>query len=82
MMNAIAGCPVCGYGVDWSWYPGLTYIETGTMLIYLAVNWCRAEWVCAECFLWAKAAGAEWDGTIQIHVSKPALFSRVTGFTP
>lgn len=52
------GCPVCGYGVDWSWWPDWLVIKCPSFMVYFEVGWMRYEYLCHRCWLWAKAAGA------------------------
>lgn len=60
------GCPVCGYGVDRTWEPWLTF-KSGTVLLYFEVGWMRWEYLCDRCWSWADAVGALWDGKLNVR---------------
>lgn len=59
------GCPVCGRGIDWSYWPKWWVISRGSnLLLSFSVAWMRHEYICPGCWYWADAAGARWDGKL------------------
>lgn len=59
-----AGCPVCGYGRDFTYYPEWHAIKTGTWLTCFVVGWMAWEYLCVGCVGWATKLGAKWDGRL------------------
>ena len=60
-----AGCPVCGYGVDWALWPNWVCMKSMHSLFSLILGWLAWEYVCSRCLGWARAAGADWDGKLK-----------------